>query len=132
MFCGSYSLFSLIVLCFLSNHQKKFYTDKCSTANYSAIYLFCICQDPHFSLGSTLFSPDTVFPPITCSCFYMRLPQVYLQSRTKYFRQCLVFMCKSAQWEKFKNLFFNRFLLVLTKSLSWVEDWELCYNSMKF
>ena len=39
----------------------------------------------------------------------------HLQSFTKYLRPTLVFMGNSALREKFKFLFFKRFLLVLTK-----------------
>ena len=50
-----------------------------------------------------------------------------LESSTKYFRQNLVFM----RTIKVPFLFFRSFLLVLTKSSFWDEDYAPGYNSIK-
>ena len=61
----------------------------------------------------------------------VRSEQMFLETITKHLGLTLVFMWNSGIQEKFNNLFFKSFLLVLTKFLFWQDDWALCYNSRK-
>ena len=61
----------------------------------------------------------------------VRSEKMFLETIIKYLGLTLVFMWNSGIQEKFNNLFFKSFLLVLTKFLLWQEDWTLGYNSKK-
>ena len=57
---------------------------------------------------------------------------IYYYNLRKIFETNSSFHVKQRITGKVQFLFFSSFLLVLTKSSFWEEDWALGYNSMKF